>query len=61
MENVAARCMLCGKNYQLGEDDKDFKKMSNKEKPGTYICDLCANRVRYEADDKRKSPKPTSN
>jgi len=61
MEQVDAKCMLCGKTYQLGEDDKDFKKMSNLDKPGTFICDLCANRVRYESDDKKKSPKPTSN
>ena len=53
--------MMCGKNYQLEEDNKDYKKMSDKEKPGTYICDFCSNRVRYESDDKRKSPRPQSN
>ena len=58
MEHVESKCMLCGKNYQLGEDNKDFKKMSNKDKPGIFICDLCANRVRYEADEKRKNPRP---
>jgi len=61
MESVAAKCMLCGKTYDLFEDNKDFKKMSDPNKPGTYICDLCANRVRYESDDKKKNPKPQSN
>jgi uncharacterized protein YlaI len=61
MEYVEAKCMMCGKIYSLGEDNKDFKKISDKEKPGTYICDLCANRVRYESEDKKKSPKPQNN
>jgi uncharacterized protein YlaI len=57
MEHVESKCLLCGKNYQLG-DNKDFKKISNKDKPGIFICDFCANRVRYEADEKKKNPKP---
>lgn len=61
MEYVDAKCMLCGKIYQLGEDNKDFKKMADPDKPGNYICDVCANRVRYESDDKKKNPKPSSN
>jgi uncharacterized protein YlaI len=61
MEYIEAKCLLCSKTYQLGEQDKDFKKMSNQEKPGTFICDLCSNRVRYESDEKRKNPKPVSN
>ncbi|MEQ8201188.1 MAG: DUF2197 domain-containing protein [Syntrophomonadaceae bacterium] len=66
MEQVEAKCMLCGKVYQLGEDDKDFKKVAEKKaadpsKPGTFICDLCANKIRYESDDKKKHPKPSSN
>jgi uncharacterized protein YlaI len=61
MEHVDARCMMCGKTYQLFEDDKNFKKVADKDKPGTFICDLCANRVRFESDDKKKAPKPSSN
>lgn len=61
MEYVEAKCMLCGKVYQLGEDNKDYKKAADPEKPGSYICDICANRVRYESDDKKKNPKPSSN
>ena len=60
MEQVEAKCMLCGKVYQLGEEDKDYKKMSDPSKPGTYICDLCANRVRHESDEQRKPHKPQS-
>ncbi len=61
MEQVNVKCLLCGKVYVLLEDDKDFKKVSDPDKPGTYICDLCSNRVRYESDDKKKNPKPHSN
>jgi uncharacterized protein YlaI len=61
MEHVDAKCLMCGKTYIVAEDHKDFKKVSDKEKPGTYICDICANRVRYEADDKKKTPKPQNN
>lgn len=61
MEQANAKCLLCGKVYVLFEDDKDFKKVSDPDKPGTYICDLCSNRVRYESDDKKKNPKPQSN
>jgi uncharacterized protein YlaI len=61
MEQVNAKCLLCGKEYVLMEDNKDFKKVNDPDKPGTYICDLCANRVRYESDDKKKNPKPQSN
>ncbi|MEA4925351.1 MAG: DUF2197 domain-containing protein [Syntrophomonadaceae bacterium] len=61
MEQVNAKCLLCGKVYVLLEDDRDFKKVSDPDKPGTYICDLCSNRVRYESDEKKKNLKPHSN
>lgn len=61
MEHVDAKCLMCGKTYQLFEDDKNFKKVSEKDNPGTFICDLCANRVRFESDDKKKNPKPQNN
>ncbi len=61
MKWVDAKCMLCGKVYELGEEDINFKKMADPDKPGTYVCDRCANKVRYESDDKMKHPKPTSN
>lgn len=59
MEFVVARCLMCGKSYQLDEDYKDFKKLSEKpEATVSFICDLCNNRIRYEADEKNKEKKP---
>jgi uncharacterized protein YlaI len=50
---------MCGKVYELGEDYKDFKKLSEKtETVVSFICDLCSNRVRYEADEKNREKKP---
>ncbi|HBK54561.1 DUF2197 domain-containing protein [Syntrophomonas wolfei] len=59
MKQVAARCLLCGKTYDVEEDHKDFKKLSEqaKEVP-SFICDFCSNRVRHESDEKRKEKKP---
>jgi uncharacterized protein YlaI len=49
---------MCGKVYELGEDYKDFKKLSEKtETVVSFICDLCSNRVRYEADEKKREKK----
>ena len=61
MGNIDAKCLLCGKVYSLEEDHKDYKKVSDLDKPGTFICDNCSNRVRYESDEKKKNPKPQSN
>ncbi|MGI6421958.1 MAG: DUF2197 domain-containing protein [Syntrophomonadaceae bacterium] len=58
-KNLVARCLLCGKTYDVKEDHKDFKKMleQNKELP-TFVCDLCNYRVRHESEDKNKPQKP---
>ncbi|HEX3011387.1 MAG TPA: DUF2197 domain-containing protein [Syntrophomonadaceae bacterium] len=59
MKQIAARCLMCGKTYNLDEDYKDFKKLSEKtETVVSFICDVCSNRVRYEADEKNKEKKP---
>ncbi|HBQ87579.1 MAG TPA: DUF2197 domain-containing protein [Syntrophomonas sp.] len=59
MKSIAARCLMCGKTYQLDEDYKDFKKLSEQTQPViTFICDFCSNRVRYESDEKNKERKP---
>lgn len=61
MEFLTARCMMCGKTYQLNEEYKDFKKLSEKKQPEiSFICDLCGNKVRYESDEQRKPKKPVS-
>ncbi len=62
MKTLAARCLMCGKSYQLDEEYKDFKKLSEKNLPeATFICDMCSNKVRYESDEQRKQKKPASN
>ncbi|MDD2620170.1 MAG: DUF2197 domain-containing protein [Syntrophomonadaceae bacterium] len=58
MKSLSARCLLCGKNYDVEEDHKDFQKLSKQEKAPTFICDYCSNKVRHESDDKRKEKKP---
>lgn len=61
MEFLTARCLMCGKTYQLNEENKDFKKLSEKKLPElTFICDMCGNKVRYESDEQRKPKKPAS-
>lgn len=59
MDQIMARCLMCGKTYQLNEEHKDFKKLSEKpESVPSFICDLCSHRIRYEADEKNKEKKP---
>lgn len=58
MKYIAARCMLCGKSYDVDEDHKDYQKLSKQEKAPVFICDLCSNRVRHESDETRKEKKP---
>lgn len=62
MNYVTAKCLLCGKTYQLAEDNKDYKKLSEKssqkDSVGTFICDMCNNKVRFESDEKQKAKKP---
>jgi uncharacterized protein YlaI len=61
MNSVVARCLLCGKTYEVNQEHKDFKKLSDKssvQNEVTFVCDLCNNRVRYESDEKQKAKKP---
>ncbi|CFX78320.1 Protein of unknown function DUF2197 [Syntrophomonas zehnderi OL-4] len=61
MKSLNARCIMCGKSYQLNEDHKDYKNLSEKNvSTATFICDRCSNKVRYEADEQRKPIKPSS-
>lgn len=62
MESINARCLMCGKSYQLNEEYKDYKKLSEKKVPEvSFICEFCSNKVRFEADEQRKPKKPVSN
>lgn len=58
MNFVTARCLMCGKSYEVGEDHKDYKKLTEENKTISFICDFCSNRVRHESDEKRKEKKP---
>lgn len=59
MNTVAARCLMCGKGYDVPEDHKDFKKLKEQNKTeGVFICDFCNNRVRHESDEQHKPKKP---
>jgi uncharacterized protein YlaI len=59
MDTVAARCLLCGKGYDVDQDHKDFKKLKDQGKEtASFICDFCSNRVRHESDEQRKPKKP---
>ncbi len=58
---VAARCLMCGKLYDVTADNTDYKKLvdkSSEKKEVTFICDMCKNRVRDESDKKQKPHKP---
>lgn len=58
MEHLSARCLMCGKTYELSQDHKDFKKMSENPATATFICEFCSKRIRHEADEKNKERKP---
>lgn len=59
METVAARCLMCGKTYDVAQDHREFKKLKEQNKEmAVFICDLCSNRVRHESDEQRKPKKP---
>ncbi len=54
---VVTRCALCGKKYEIGEDNPDYPKLIAKPST-TYICDMCKNKVRFESEDQQKPKKP---
>ncbi|NLX02446.1 MAG: DUF2197 domain-containing protein [Syntrophomonadaceae bacterium] len=58
MNYIQARCLMCGKIEDVGEDHQDYVKLVKQEKAPTFICDICRNRVRYESDEQRKPKKP---
>lgn len=58
---VAARCLLCGKLYNVDQEHSDYKKLADKSTNKgevSFICDMCNNRVRNEADKQQKPHKP---
>ncbi|NLP23270.1 MAG: DUF2197 domain-containing protein [Syntrophomonadaceae bacterium] len=58
-ESIIARCLMCGKSYDLTSDHKDFAKLAASQSPEpTFVCDHCGYRVRHEADEQQKPKKP---
>lgn len=58
MKCIAARCLMCGKTYDVAEDHKDYSKLEKQQGQATFICDMCSYRVRHEADEEQKPKKP---
>lgn len=58
MSSLNARCLMCGKDYAVQEDHKDYKKMEKQGDAATFICDICTNKVRHESDEQKKPKKP---
>ncbi|HHW61155.1 MAG TPA: DUF2197 domain-containing protein [Syntrophomonadaceae bacterium] len=57
MNFIEARCLMCGKVYQIAQDRQEFRKL-DKQNSTTFICHLCSNKVRYEAEERDKPKKP---
>ncbi len=55
---INARCLMCGKTYEVPGDHKDYKKLAEQKTDPTFICDQCNYRVRHEADEQKKPKKP---
>ncbi len=57
MNEINATCLMCGKKYSIGEEDKDYNKLVSSTSPA-YICDKCNHKVRYETEEQNKPIKP---
>jgi uncharacterized protein YlaI len=59
MDNISARCLMCGKTMLVDKEHKDFKKLVAQEvELPTFICDYCSFRVQHESEEKNKPQKP---
>ncbi len=53
------RCMLCGRLFEIEEAAPDpYDDEDDIPKKSTSICLLCQAKLRHEADESQKSPKP---
>lgn len=57
MNQVQARCIMCGKTYNVAEDHKDYPKLVQ-AKDAVFVCDLCNYKVRYDSEEEQKPKKP---
>lgn len=59
LESISARCLMCGKSYDVPSDHKDYPKLAASTSAApAFICDSCGYRIRHEADEKQKPQKP---
>ncbi|HIE13120.1 MAG TPA: hypothetical protein EYP63_06825 [Desulfotomaculum sp.] len=56
------RCMLCGRKFEtdaledvLGKEEEDI--FATPKRPAT-VCPLCQAKLRHEAEESQKEPKP---
>lgn len=54
---VQIRCAFCGQKVAIPAGHKDYEKIRLNQKI-IYVCDMCNNRARYEADENLKPKKP---
>lgn len=50
--------MLCGKKEDVTQEHPKWDEVRGKTKVVTYICLNCTAKVRYEANEGQKLPKP---
>jgi len=53
---LEVRCSLCGKIDVITKIHKDYFKIAREG--GTYVCEMCEKRVRYNALEYNKPKKP---
>ncbi|HHX94740.1 MAG TPA: DUF2197 domain-containing protein [Clostridia bacterium] len=53
---MEVRCSLCGKIDEITKIHKDYMKIARSNT--TYVCEMCQNKVRFNAMDKNKPKKP---
>ncbi|MBO8128013.1 MAG: hypothetical protein H0Z39_02270 [Peptococcaceae bacterium] len=56
------RCILCGRKFisddMCCEDDDDLFVVPDKKKKSTDVCVMCQAKLKREADENQKNPKP---
>ena len=53
---MEVKCSLCGKTDVITKIHKDYIKIARNK--ATYICEMCQNRIRYQAVEQNKPKKP---
>ena len=53
---MEVRCSLCGKKNEINKMHKDYEKIARQK--STYVCEICENKLRYNAWERNNPPKP---